>query len=674
MSQYKSRRHFLRKNPKATPFAKLIKQAPEELGRMTRRVAFDALEAATEQQRRITDKAINFKPGQLKDKKVVIIGAGVGGLTTAYELLAQKSGAKVTVLEAQNRTGGRCLSLRTGDTLTEDKDSRLFDSEPDETQVVRFKRPTGDAEPYLNAGPGRIPSSHKRLLGYLKKFSVDIEVYVMNSESNLVQKDKSFGGDAMVYRRLNHNTRGWLAQMVYKNARQLLLNMWFEGIEPTEEEEIKRLETRVDELEDLMISFGELDGDGDYEVSAGIEGFEDGKTRAGFTELPGVSAGKAAKKINLEELLDSKFWHGTRFYQPADFLWQPTLFQPVGGMDQVQHAFAQQVASLGGDIHLNSPVKKIDWDASKKKFKISVSLIGTEETKEYEADYCVCNLAMPFLSKILSDSLIKTVYPIKESESVEEYKVIEGGLDKDFKEALRAVFRAQWDPTSAPGYEPEDDGYVAKFLADTTKVGWQADRYLWQGSPIKDDMSVEDSEVGVVPIFGGISWTDNEIQQIWYPSTGYQDKKGVLTGAYNFSGIARRWGTYSVEKRLKLAKKDAKKFNEKFGEGLDDGLAIAWQNMPHIKGGWATWQAVGDENYAPTQFNAIAQGSEVVGQDPEIMGPSFFIVGDQISSLPGWQEGAIASAINVITLMAGEHVKIQPLEYLPDPRLMVEGI
>lgn len=673
MSQYKSRLDFLKKNPGAAPIARIAKEVLQKpVSRIAKGAAFEALKEATEQQKRITDRAIKLKPGQLEGKKVVIIGSGVGGLTTAYELLAQKSGAEVTVLEAQNRTGGRCLSLRTGDTLTEDKNSRLFGSEPGETQVVRFKRPTGDAEPYLNAGPGRIPSSHKRLLGYLKKFSVDIEVYVMNSESNLVQRDESFGGEAMVYRRLNHNTRGWLAQMVFKNAEILLKNMKVNK---------DKFEDRVNELKDLMVSFGELDVNGDYEVSAGSEGFEDGKVRAGFTELPGVSVGKTAEKISLDDLLDSKFWHGTRFYQPVDFLWQPTLFQPVGGMDQVQHAFAQQVASLGGDIHLNSPVKEIDWDFRTRKFKISVSLIGTEDTKTYEADYCVCNLAMPFLSKILSNNLIKTIYPLNEdSKEKGEFGSIQGSLEDDFKEALRAVFRAQWAPTKAPGYKPEepekpeDKDYIPKFLADTTKVGWQADRYLWQGSPIKENLSVEDSEVGVVPIFGGISWTDNEIQQIWYPSTGYQDQKGVLTGAYNFSAFARRWGTYPVEKRLELARKDAKKFNEKFGDGLDDGLAIAWQNMPHIKGGWAYWQAVGKSTYATKQFNAIAQGSEVAGQNPDIKGPSFFIVGDQISSLPGWQEGAIASAINVITLMAGDHVKVQALEYLPDPRLIVEGI
>ena len=633
MSQYKSRKDFLQNNPRASAFA--------------------ALAEATKQQKEITDKAIPLKPGQLKGKKVIIVGSGVGGLTTAYEILAQKSGAEVTILEAQNRTGGRCLSLRTGDVLTEDADSKLYGSEPGVPQVVRFKRPVGDAEPYLNAGPGRIPSSHKRLLHYLKKFSVEVEVYVMNSESNLVQKNTSFGGEAMVYRRLDHNTRGWLAQMVYSQAKELLSD-------PDMMIDKKNLKARVEELESLMVSFGELDADGKYVATAGTPGFEDGKTRAGYNVLPGVAAGIVADVLSFDNLLESKFWEGTKFYQPTDFLWQPTLFQPVGGMDQVQHAFAQQVAALGGNIHLNSPVKKIDWCEDSKKFKISVSQVGTEDVIEYEADYCVCNLAMPFLERIVSDSLMSK----------------KNGFEGRFKHALEAVYLAQNHPTKAPGYTPRKDKYVPHFLANTTKVGWQADRHLWQGSPINPATgSVEESEEGVVPIFGGISWTDNDIQQIWYPSTAYQDQKGVLTGAYNFDKIAHRWGTCPIKERLEMARKDAKKFNEKFGEGLDDGIAIAWQNMPYIKGGWAYWQAVGESKYAADQFNAISQGSGIYDASTDTHSdPCFFIVGDQISSLPGWQEGAIAAAIKVISRMANPGIEIAPLKRLPDTRLMVEGI
>lgn len=631
MGQYKSRQEFLKNNPRA--------------------IAFAALAEATNKQKKNLNQAIKLLPNQLKGKEVIIIGSGVGGLTTAYELLAQESGAKVTILEASHKTGGRCLSLRTGDTLIEDENSDLFNSKPGKPQVVRFKRPVGDSEPYLNAGPGRIPSSHKRLLSYLKRFSVDVEIYVMNSESNLVQKNGSFDGKPMVYRRLDHNTRGWLAHMVYENAEELLRNSKL-GISES------KLKTRVEELQSLMISFGELDADGNYSATAGSPGFEDGKTRAGYKVLPGVAAGIVADVLSFDKLLESKFWESTKFYQPVDFLWQPTLFQPVGGMDQVQRAFAQQVAALGGDILLNNPVKHIDWNHDKKKYVISVEQIGTDELITYEADYCICNLAMPFLKNILDPKLLRA------------------GLEPQFGAALNAVFVAQFDPTKAPGYTPRPDGYIPRFLACTTKVGWQADRYLWQGSPINPKtMAVEDSEVGVVPIFGGISWTDSEIQQIWYPSTAYQDERGVLTGAYNFDKVAYEWGKLPVEERLTKARNDASKFGEKFANGLEDGLAIAWQNMPYIKGGWAYWQAVGEAKYATEQFNAIAQGSGIV--DPKTNTASdanFFIVGDQISSLPGWQEGAIAAALNAISRMAKPEVKIQALKNLPDTRLMVEGI
>ncbi len=627
MANHQSRAEFLAANPHARAWA--------------------ALDEATNQQKKITPRAIKLRKGSFKGKRAIILGSGVAGLTTAYELLAHKTGMKVTILEAHSRTGGRCLSLRTGDTLTEDRDNKLFGSKPGETQTVRFKRPVGDAEPYLNAGPGRIPSSHKRLLSYLERFGVAVEVYVMNTESNLVQMEGGpFKGAPVVYRRLNHNTRGWLAQMVYEKAETLLRSC---GVDIDEDD----LCERVEQLKSLMVAFGELTKNGKYAPTAGEDGFENARSRAGFDVLPGVDAGKIAKAIGLDKLLDSEFWKKTRFFQPVDFLWQPTLFQPVGGMDRVQHAFAQQVAALGADIHLNSPVKKISYENGE--FVIHVSQVGTKKCVEYRADYCFSNIAMPFLKKILSKKLQGRG---------------KGGLTRKFKKSLRAVYDAQFKP---------GEGFVQRFLANTTKVGWQGDRSLWQGSPIKnrhcpdcdeDLMVVPKSEVGVVPIYGGISWTDDEITQIWYPSNDYHDKKGVLTGTYNFAQTAYCWGRLPVKRRLKKARRGARKFGKKFANGLHDGVAIAWQNMPYIKGGWAQWQAFDNPRKAVRAFNILAQGSSVDGGKH----PVFFVVGDQLSSLPGWQEGAIASALNAICRLARPDMAIPYLETLPDTRLMVEGI
>lgn len=56
-------------------------------------------------------------PGNGNGKKVVIIGAGLAGMAAAYELI--KLGYSCTILEARNRAGGGCWSVRKGTTHIE---------------------------------------------------------------------------------------------------------------------------------------------------------------------------------------------------------------------------------------------------------------------------------------------------------------------------------------------------------------------------------------------------------------------------------------------------------------------------------------------------------------------------------------------------------------------------
>ena len=39
-------------------------------------------------------------------------------------------------------------------------------------------------------------------------------------------------------------------------------------------------------------------------------------------------------------------------------------------------------------------------------------------------------------------------------------------------------------------------------------------------------------------IYGGISWTRQDITQIWYPSSGFGGEHGILVGAYIFGAAA----------------------------------------------------------------------------------------------------------------------------------------
>jgi len=76
--------------------------------------------------------------------RVIVVGAGLAGLCTAYELVAL--GHDVTVLEAQTRPGGRVQTLR------DPFDDGLF----------------------AEAGASRIPTSHDLTLGYVRKFGLTL--------------------------------------------------------------------------------------------------------------------------------------------------------------------------------------------------------------------------------------------------------------------------------------------------------------------------------------------------------------------------------------------------------------------------------------------------------------------------------------------------------------------
>src|SRR6516164_418153 len=69
---------------------------------------------------------------------VAILGAGIAGMTAAFELT--RAGYRCTILEARRRAGGRNWTLRRGD-LVEEIDSH---------QRCEFS--TGE-EIYLNSGP-----------------------------------------------------------------------------------------------------------------------------------------------------------------------------------------------------------------------------------------------------------------------------------------------------------------------------------------------------------------------------------------------------------------------------------------------------------------------------------------------------------------------------------------
>jgi monoamine oxidase len=153
---------------------------------------------------------------------------------------------------------------------------------------------------------------------------------------------------------------------------------------------------------------------------------------------------------------------------------------------------------------------------------------------------------------------------------------------------------------------------------------------------------------------------------MWYPSYDHFTPNGTLTGVYNYDQDAIDFGNMTLEQRIATARKGAIKFHPEFTDERivpsSKAISIAWQNIPSQGGGWANW----DPN-SKDHANAYAR----------LLMPDrrrFFIVGDQVSQLSGWQEGASMSAQHVVEQTSrGPLLKAPEIKRAPNTRRLNQG-
>src|SRR6185312_6982381 len=237
-----------------------------------------------------------------KGVRVAVLGAGIAGLAAAWEL--RRHGFTCTVLEARERPGGRNWTVRRGTRIVLNDGS---------TQTCEF-----DHGNYQNVGPARLPSVHGTMLGYCKELGVKLEVEVNTSRSTLLQDDGVNRGTPLEQRQVINDTRGQVSELLDKCVVGGALD---QELSPDD----------IQQMGAFLRSYGPLDASGAYT----------GSQRAGYTSRPGAGddGGVLHAPMGLAAMLDPGFWRGE--LAEEDFDWQPTMFQPVGGMDQIAYAFAR---------------------------------------------------------------------------------------------------------------------------------------------------------------------------------------------------------------------------------------------------------------------------------------------------------------------------------------------
>ena len=445
--------------------------------------------------------------GRVSGVRVVILGAGITGLTVAYEL--GKVGFDCRVLEARARPGGRCFTVRRG-TVSEEEGA---------TQTAAF-----DEGAYFNAGPMRISHHHHTTLAYCRELNVATEVFVPDCESAyLAQTRGPLAGRRIRLREARADFDGYIAELLNKSLSQSQLD------QPMTAEDRDRVLA-------YLRGLGALDERGQYRGSS----------------RRGESAPVAMREL---------FAGIPTFYVQTDWSSQPTMMQVVGGMDRLPAALA---ARVGNRITYRAIVREI------RQSERGVWAIYTDangRSQRLEADYCVTTIPLPVLS----------------------------GIQKDLSQPVQSAIAAS-----------RYDG--------AGKIGLQFKRRFWE----------EDDE-----IYGGRSWTDQEVGQIIYPSHGFNTNKGVLVGYYlDFRGTMRERPPVEIQR---FALEHGARVHPQYPAEFETAFSVSWARVPWNRGSWRS------ESEAAHDALAVLRRPD---------GRVHF-AGDYMTDMSSWMQGAFESAREV---------------------------
>jgi monoamine oxidase len=464
---------------------------------------------------------------------VAILGAGIGGLSAAYEL--EQAGYKVTIIEASHRIGGRNFTVRAGTVIDEIGNRQLcgFDDDPNL---------------YFNAGPARIPAVHHRIMNYCREFKVELEPFI-NLNYNAWVVDEAINEGARIRQRdVIADARGFIAELAAKGVSAASLDS------PVTELDLEK-------LSEYVRGFGDLDPK--------LMRYR-GSSRAGFTSDGMLDPVTLKPFGSLKEIVDSKFASIAMHFLQDEYQ-TPTMLQARGGMDRIVDAFVRQIRT---QPIVRARVVEIQNHSD----SVAVHYEQDDKIQTLKVDYCLNS--------------------------------IPGHLMAGIKHNLSPAYTSLL-------------GEVKRGLL--SKVGFQMSRRFWEDEGI----------------FGGISWTDRPALQVWYPSHGSQQQKGVMLGAYIFSPEDNAaFGRLSHKERLENAALSGEALHPgKYRAHIESGVSVVWHRMNHMLGcGGGVGDALAPFESGPDKIRAgLLQGDG-----------RHFMIGDQISKHPGWQEGALAVTERVL--------------------------
>ena len=352
----------------------MAKNKPEQLQSVSKREfleAFAAVGGATAVMSALDGWGIGFASaaetppnltGRSDGTKVLILGAGISGMTAAYEL--GQRGYDCQILEARPFAGGRCQSSRAGFTTTEiDGTTRTCDF---------------DDGQYFNHGAWRLPSYHYAVFHYVRKFGIPVEIMVQENDLGYLKYDDAEGplaGRRVRKREIKADMRGYTAELLAKLVDEGALDQ-------------KLNNNDKEQLVDYLLREGFLD--------AGDLSYKGTHYRGYANKFTTIGENTPSEALAFKEVLQSGL--GNSFQGVTSLDHPTTMYQPVGGMDQIARGFERNVGDV---ITYNAEVQELRQDGDG--VRVPYRDTTTGEMRVATGDYCITTLPLSILSKLPTD-------------------------------------------------------------------------------------------------------------------------------------------------------------------------------------------------------------------------------------------------------------------------------
>jgi monoamine oxidase len=144
-------------------------------------------------------------------------------------------------------------------------------------------------------------------------------------------------------------------------------------------------------------------------------------------------------------------------------------------------------------------------------------------------------------------------------------------------------------------------------------------------------------------IYGGLEFLATGCSPVWFPSANLFAPRGVVVSGYGFISPPE-FDRLTLPEKLAASRHSIERLHPGHGKELEKPIYVGWSHIPWNEGSWIG--TYGPEE--PARRRAGVSGYETLIQ-PD--GPIYFI-GDHVSHILGWQEGAALSSLRAIQLLS----------------------